>query len=57
PTIYTSSIEEFRATATAKNINKEAQIHAKVDRKKVIISEATIMRDLKFEDEGGVNCL
>nr|GEZ72018.1 ribonuclease H-like domain, reverse transcriptase, RNA-dependent DNA polymerase [Tanacetum cinerariifolium] len=57
PTIYTSCIEQFWATATAKNINGEAQIHAKVDGKKVIISEATIRRDLKFEDEGGVNCL
>nr|GEU37237.1 putative ribonuclease H-like domain-containing protein [Tanacetum cinerariifolium] len=32
-------------------------IHAKVDGKNVIISEATIRRDLKFEDEGGVDCL
>nr|GFA21304.1 hypothetical protein [Tanacetum cinerariifolium] len=41
----------------AKNINREAQIHTKVDEKKVIIYEATIRRDLKFEDEGGVDCL
>nr|GEW21262.1 hypothetical protein [Tanacetum cinerariifolium] len=57
PTIYTSCIEHFWATTMAKNINIEAQIHAKVDGKKVIISEATIRRDLKFEDEGGVDCL
>nr|GEW00362.1 hypothetical protein [Tanacetum cinerariifolium] len=57
PTIYTLCVEQFWATATAKNINGEAQIHAKVDGKKVIISEATIRRDLKFEDEGGVDCL
>nr|GEV81041.1 hypothetical protein [Tanacetum cinerariifolium] len=47
----------FWAIATAKNINGEAQIHAKVDGKKVIIFEATIRRDLKFEDEEGVDCL
>nr|GEW73604.1 uncharacterized mitochondrial protein AtMg00810-like [Tanacetum cinerariifolium] len=41
----------------AKNINGEAHIHTKVDGKKVIISQATIMRYLKFEDEGGVDCL
>nr|GFA38429.1 putative ribonuclease H-like domain-containing protein [Tanacetum cinerariifolium] len=41
----------------AKNINREAQIHAKVDGKKVIISEATVRRDLKFEYEGGIGCL
>nr|GEW75263.1 hypothetical protein [Tanacetum cinerariifolium] len=34
PTIYTLCIEQFWATATAKNINGEAQIHAKVDGKK-----------------------
>nr|GEW71466.1 retrovirus-related Pol polyprotein from transposon TNT 1-94 [Tanacetum cinerariifolium] len=49
--------EQFWATVTAKNINGEAHIHAKVDGKKVTISEATIRRDLKFEDEGGVDCL
>nr|GEZ37482.1 hypothetical protein [Tanacetum cinerariifolium] len=32
-------------------------IHAMVDGKKVIISQATIRRDLKFKDEGGVDCL
>nr|GEX39238.1 hypothetical protein [Tanacetum cinerariifolium] len=57
PTIYTSCIEQFWATAKAKNINGDAQIHAKVDGKKVIISEATIRRDLKFEDERGIDCL
>nr|GEV00665.1 hypothetical protein [Tanacetum cinerariifolium] len=57
PTIYTSCIKQFLVTTKAKNINREAQIHAKVDGKKVIISEATIRRDLKFEDEEGVDCL
>nr|GFD23313.1 hypothetical protein [Tanacetum cinerariifolium] len=57
PTIYTSCIEQFWVTAKAKNINEEAHIHARVDGKKVIISEATIKKDLKFEDEGGVDCL
>nr|GEW28812.1 retrotransposon protein, putative, Ty1-copia subclass [Tanacetum cinerariifolium] len=35
PTVYTSCIKQFWATAKAKNINGEAQIHAKVDGKKV----------------------
>nr|GEX34482.1 uncharacterized mitochondrial protein AtMg00810-like [Tanacetum cinerariifolium] len=48
---------DINATATAKNINGEAHIHAKVDGKKVIIFEATIRRDLKFKDKGGVDCL
>nr|GEV62697.1 retrotransposon protein, putative, unclassified [Tanacetum cinerariifolium] len=57
PTIYTSCIEQFWATATVKNINEKVRIHAKVDGKKVIISKETIRRDLKFEDKGGVDCL
>nr|GEY00549.1 putative ribonuclease H-like domain-containing protein [Tanacetum cinerariifolium] len=54
--VYTSYIEQFWTNAKAKNINGEAQIHAKVDGKKVIISEVSIRRDLRFGDEGGVDC-
>nr|GEY41286.1 hypothetical protein [Tanacetum cinerariifolium] len=35
-----------QATAKVKNINGKAQLHAKVDGKKVVISEASIRRDL-----------
>nr|GEV65447.1 hypothetical protein [Tanacetum cinerariifolium] len=44
--------KSFDATTKVKNINEEAQIHAKVDGKKVVISKASIMRDLWFGDEG-----
>nr|GEW87294.1 putative ribonuclease H-like domain-containing protein [Tanacetum cinerariifolium] len=44
--------EQFWSTTVAKTINGEAQIHARVDDKKVIISEASIRRDLHFSDEG-----
>nr|GEV75269.1 hypothetical protein [Tanacetum cinerariifolium] len=57
PTIYTSCVEQFWTTAKAKNINEEAHIHAKVDEKKVVISEASIRKDLWFGDEGGIDCL
>nr|GEW29360.1 hypothetical protein [Tanacetum cinerariifolium] len=40
----------------AKNINGEAQIHAKIDGKKVKVSEASIRRDLRFGDEGEIDC-
>nr|GEV41430.1 hypothetical protein [Tanacetum cinerariifolium] len=40
------------ATTNVKNINDEAQLHAKVDGKKVVISEASIRRDIWFRDEG-----
>nr|GEY33533.1 ribonuclease H-like domain-containing protein [Tanacetum cinerariifolium] len=36
----------FAATAKVKNINREAQLHDKVDGKKLVISEASIKRDL-----------
>nr|GEU87934.1 hypothetical protein [Tanacetum cinerariifolium] len=57
PTVYTLCIEQFWATAKVKNVNGKAQIQALVDTKKVIITEALIRSDLRFEDEGGVDCL
>nr|GEX49907.1 hypothetical protein [Tanacetum cinerariifolium] len=42
-------------TTKAKNINKEAQLHAKLDGKKVVISEASIKRDLRFGDKGVIS--
>nr|GFA49998.1 hypothetical protein [Tanacetum cinerariifolium] len=35
----------------------EAQLHARVDSKKIIITEASIRRDLQLADEEGVDCL
>nr|GEZ02413.1 putative ribonuclease H-like domain-containing protein [Tanacetum cinerariifolium] len=55
--VYTLCIKQFWATAKVKNVNGEAHIQALVDKKKVIIIEASIRRDLKFEDKGGVDCL
>nr|GEY80150.1 hypothetical protein [Tanacetum cinerariifolium] len=47
----------FCSTVIAKTINGEVQIHARVDGKKIIISEAPIRRVLQFADEEGVDCL
>nr|GEX66751.1 uncharacterized mitochondrial protein AtMg00810-like [Tanacetum cinerariifolium] len=41
----------FWSTAMAKTINREAQLHAHVDGKKIIITEASIRRDLQLADE------
>nr|GEX61713.1 putative ribonuclease H-like domain-containing protein [Tanacetum cinerariifolium] len=41
----------FWYTAKVKTINGERHLHAKVDGKKEIISEASIRRDLQFADE------
>nr|GEU64837.1 hypothetical protein [Tanacetum cinerariifolium] len=55
--IYTSCIEQFWATHKAKNVTKEVQLQALVDRKKVIITESTLKRDLQLEDAEGVDFL
>ncbi|GJY50084.1 hypothetical protein Tco_0440040 [Tanacetum coccineum] len=56
PTIYTSCIQQFWATVKVKNVNREVQLQALVDGKKIIITEATIRRDLQLEDaEGSLN--
>nr|GEY27072.1 hypothetical protein [Tanacetum cinerariifolium] len=38
-------------------VNGEVQLQSLVDRKKVIITESTIRRDLQLEDAEGVDCL
>ncbi|GKD70133.1 hypothetical protein Tco_1324223, partial [Tanacetum coccineum] len=57
PTIYTSCIKQFRATAKAKTANGEVQIQALVDGKKVIITEMSIRRALQLKDAEGTECL
>ncbi|GKF80679.1 hypothetical protein Tco_0239281, partial [Tanacetum coccineum] len=51
PTIYTTCIEQFWATAKVKTVNGEVQIQALVDKKKVIITETIIRRDFQLADE------
>nr|GEV95463.1 hypothetical protein [Tanacetum cinerariifolium] len=48
-----SSEEEpkFWSTAMAKTINGEAQLHAKVDGKKIIVTKSFVRRDLRLADE------
>ncbi|GJU62252.1 hypothetical protein Tco_1244087 [Tanacetum coccineum] len=57
PTIYTSCIEQFLATVKVKTVNGEQQLQALVDGKNIIITEATVRRDLQLEDANGVDCL
>ncbi|GJS08640.1 putative ribonuclease H-like domain-containing protein [Tanacetum coccineum] len=56
-TIYTSCIEQFWSSVKVKTVNGEQQLQALVDRKKIIITEATIKRDLQLEDADGIDCL
>ncbi|GKD69579.1 hypothetical protein Tco_1323669 [Tanacetum coccineum] len=57
PTIYCSCVKQFWDTVKAKMVNGEVQLQALVDKKKVIITESTIRRDLQLEDANGVDCL
>ncbi|GKC50097.1 hypothetical protein Tco_1072842 [Tanacetum coccineum] len=42
---------------TVKTVNKEVQLQALVDGKKIIITESTMRRDLQLEDAEGIDCL
>ncbi|GJR31475.1 hypothetical protein Tco_1107707 [Tanacetum coccineum] len=57
PTIYTACIEKFWTTAKVQTVNGEVQIQALVDKKKVIITETSIKRDLQLADENALECL
>ncbi|GKD51402.1 hypothetical protein Tco_1280378 [Tanacetum coccineum] len=57
PTIYTSCIKQFWATAKAKTVNKEVHIQALVDGKKVIVTETSARRTLQLKDAEGTECL
>ncbi|GJY80944.1 hypothetical protein Tco_0493695 [Tanacetum coccineum] len=57
PTIYTSCIKQFWATAKAKTVNGEVQIQALVDGKKVIVTETSVRRSLQLKDAEGTECL
>nr|GEY33224.1 uncharacterized mitochondrial protein AtMg00810-like [Tanacetum cinerariifolium] len=47
----------FMATATIKKVNDAVQLRALIDRKKVVVSEDFIRRDLHLDDADGVECL
>nr|GEW95136.1 hypothetical protein [Tanacetum cinerariifolium] len=56
-TIYTSYNEQFWNTASSQIINDEKQIHAIVDIKAVVVTEASIRSSLLFNDADGTACL
>ncbi|GJV42349.1 hypothetical protein Tco_1420789 [Tanacetum coccineum] len=57
PTIYTSCIKQCWATAKTKTVNGDIQIQALVDGKKVIVTEASVRRDLQLAIENGTEFL
>ncbi|GJS29369.1 hypothetical protein Tco_0489989 [Tanacetum coccineum] len=57
PTIYTLCIEQFWATVKVKMVNGEQQLQALMDGKKIVVTEASVRRDLQLDDEKGTDCL
>nr|GEU67694.1 putative ribonuclease H-like domain-containing protein [Tanacetum cinerariifolium] len=53
----TTEVEYFWSTIKAKTINGKAQIHTKVDGKKIIVTGSSVRRDLRLADEEGIDCL
>nr|GEU49079.1 putative ribonuclease H-like domain-containing protein [Tanacetum cinerariifolium]GEU49151.1 putative ribonuclease H-like domain-containing protein [Tanacetum cinerariifolium] len=53
----TTEAEYLWSTTMAKTINRQAQLHAKVDGKKIIVTESSVRRDLRLADEEGIDCL
>ncbi|GJY71552.1 putative reverse transcriptase, RNA-dependent DNA polymerase [Tanacetum coccineum] len=57
PTIYTTCIKQLWATSKVKTVNREAQIQALVDEKKVIVTEISIRRALHLKYAKGTDCI
>ncbi|GKC80443.1 hypothetical protein Tco_1131217, partial [Tanacetum coccineum] len=57
PTIYTSCIKQFWATAKVQTVNEEVHIQALVDGKKVIVTETSVRRYIHLKDAKGTDCL
>ncbi|GJT98154.1 hypothetical protein Tco_1093672 [Tanacetum coccineum] len=57
PTVYVSHIRQFWSTARIETTNGETNIFAKINGKQRTISESSIMRHLKLNNEEGISTL
>nr|GFA60576.1 xylulose kinase-1 [Tanacetum cinerariifolium] len=57
PNIYVSCIKQFWTTTAVKQVNDVTRLQALVDKKKVVVTEATIREVLRLDDAEGVDCL
>ncbi|GJT79301.1 hypothetical protein Tco_1053643 [Tanacetum coccineum] len=57
PIIYTPCIKQFWATAKVQTVNEVRQLQALVDKKRVIVTESIIRKDLHLDDAEGTDCL
>nr|GEW59998.1 hypothetical protein [Tanacetum cinerariifolium] len=53
PNIYVSCIKQFWTTVVVKQVNDVTRLQALVDRKKVVVTEATIREALRLDDAEG----
>ncbi|GJY43311.1 putative ribonuclease H-like domain-containing protein [Tanacetum coccineum] len=56
-TIEVEYVAALSCCGQAKTINREVQLQALVDRKKIIVTKASIRSDLQLNDEEGMDCL
>nr|GEU56848.1 hypothetical protein [Tanacetum cinerariifolium] len=57
PNIYVSCIKQFWTSVAVKKVNDITRLEALVDKKRVIITEATIRDALHLDDAKGIECL
>nr|GFC43926.1 xylulose kinase-1 [Tanacetum cinerariifolium] len=57
PNIYVSCIKQFWNTVVIKQDNGVTRLQALVDKKKVVVTKATIREVLRLDDVEGVDCL
>nr|GEV86243.1 ribonuclease H-like domain-containing protein [Tanacetum cinerariifolium] len=57
PTIYVSCIKQFWNTVAIKQSNDVTRLQALVNKKKVVVTEATIRDVLHLDDAEGIECL
>nr|GEZ78943.1 hypothetical protein [Tanacetum cinerariifolium] len=57
PNIYVSHIKQFWTTVAVKQVNDVTRLQALVDKKKVVVTEATIREALYLDDAECVDCL
>nr|GEW14140.1 putative ribonuclease H-like domain-containing protein [Tanacetum cinerariifolium] len=57
PNIYVSCIKQFWSSVLVKKVNDVLRLQALVDKKKVIITEATIREALRLDDTESIDCI
>nr|GEW33799.1 putative retrotransposon Ty1-copia subclass protein [Tanacetum cinerariifolium] len=57
PNIYVSCIKQFWTSVSVKKVNGVTRLQALVDKKKVIITKATIRDALRLDDAESIDCL